>query len=83
MVLNQVFVYLSRESLLWAKSINVDTLILEKSGILPLINRRWVAPVGIAPFFSTHARELSSSLSLLKDNKSNLDNLLDSFPLLS
>lgn len=50
-------------------------------GIWPLVNRRWVASVGLSPFFS---REFSTSLSSLKqDKRSNLDSLLDSFPPLS
>ena len=50
---------------------------------LPLGKRECLA-VGISPFFSAQGREFStSSFSLKQQKRSNLDSLLDSFPLLS
>jgi hypothetical protein len=78
---NEVLIYTSirRDGIILAKSISIYGLIL-KSGILPLINwKSDAATVGLTPFFT---RKFSTS-SIKQNKKSNLDNLLESFPSLS
>lgn len=78
MRLNQVSVFPNREGVFLAKRIIVDTrLTLHGSGILPLINRRRADGLS-----SSFIREFSTSSSL-KQQKSKLDSLLESFPSLS
>jgi hypothetical protein len=78
---NEVLIYTSirRDGIFLAKSISVYGLIL-KGGILPLINRKSdAAAVGLTPFFT----QKFSTSSIKQNKKSNLDNLLESFPSLS
>ena len=62
-----------------SRSVDTPSVILQGGGILPLINKRCLATVGLSPFFS---REFSTS-SLRQQNSSKLVSLLDSFPSLS